>query len=210
MDNNLKTKLRENLFFLKNAERSVADEFLDSLRPAHSFTKGETVCCPDDEPKGLGILIKGSLDILTGTENANMRRMEAPDVFGAASLFGGTGYVSTMRAAGNAEIIFVGQDELNALLQKSFTVTQNYISFLSEKIRFLNMRIDNFTAPTAATALWDHLAKGADADGKVPVPKNMSRLAKMLNMGRTSLYRAVDELERSGKLIRREEEWIIK
>lgn len=210
MEKSLKDTLKDSLFFLKGVEEEVAENFLETLNKPCCFKKGETVCEPQKGCKGLGIVTKGRLEILAGERSVSMRHMEAPDVFGAASLFGGGRYVSTIRAASCAEVIFVEQEKLNRLLSQSFIAAGNYIAFLSEKIRFLNMRIENFTAPSATGALWDFLTAKASADGRLPAPSNMSRLAKTLNIGRTSLYRSVEELESSGKLCRRQKEWIIK
>ena len=210
MERELKNLLKENLFFLKNAEETAVEEFLDSLEEARFFQKGETVGCPAKKECGLGVLIFGRLDITAGENDANIRRMEAPDVFGAASIFGGEGFVSTMRAAADSRIIFIREEQLTALMRKSFTVAQNYIAFLSQKVRFLNQRIENFTAGEAHDILEDYLCSLCDGEGKLPAPKNMSLLAKTLNMGRTSLYRAAEALENVGKLTRSGNEWIIK
>ena len=77
-------------------------------------------------------------------------------------------------------------------------------------MRFLNQRIENFTAGEAHDILEDYLLSLCDGEGKLPAPKNMSLLAKTLNMGRTSLYRAAEALENAGKLTRSGNEWIIK
>ena len=207
MKSELKTKLKEKVFFLCGAEEKVANKFLDSLPEAEAFSKGGTVCSPQTASKGLGILIKGALEIISGHNCANIRVMDAVEVFGAASLFGGGGYVSTIRASQDAEVIFVSEEALAQLMRDSFRVSQNYITFLSEKVRFLNSRIENFTAGCSAAALWDYLCREADENGIALPPKNMSRLAKTLNMGRTSLYRAVEELEAAGKLKRYEDCW---
>lgn len=209
MDKELKKKLKENLFFLKGVEEDIADSFLDGLPEPECFHKGEVICSPCTQSRGLGLLISGRLEIEAGQNTVSMRQMEAPDVFGAAALFGGGEYVSTMRASSRAEVVYVSQEKLTQLMQSSFTVAQNYIDFLSEKVRFLNLRIENFTAGSASAALWDYLVRRADEGGELPAPVNMSRLAKALNMGRTSLYRAVEELEEGDRLIRKEDKWII-
>ena len=152
MDNRLKEQLRNTLFFLKGVEPHTADNFLESLPEAVCFEKGNIVCKPQNGGAALGILIKGRLEILAGCRKVSMRRMESPDVFGAASLFGGDGFVSTVRAATSARVIFVSEEYFKELLTKSFKATENYITFLSDKVRFLNMRIENFTALNATGA----------------------------------------------------------
>lgn len=209
MEKKLKKLLKEELFFLKGAEESAVEEFLGGLAEAETFPKGAVVCSPEKSGKGLGIIIEGRLEIEAGCNTVSIRQMEPPEVFGAASIFGGNGFVSTIRAATNVKIIFISEEQLTALMRRDFVVAQNYIGFLSEKVRFLNHRIENFTAGCSSEALWDYLVRCANCGEELPPPPNMTQLAKMLNMGRTSLYRAVEELEKSGRLSRREDKWIL-
>ena len=209
MNQETKNILKNSLFFLDGVDSAVADSFLDALPDGEEYSKGEIVCTPEMEGRGLGILVCGSLEIRAGHNPVSIRRMDAPDVFGAASLFGGEGYVSTLCAVNNVKVVFITQDLFSDLMRQDFRVAQNYIRFLSEKVRFLNCKIENFTAGCSSAALLDHLSRLADGEGILPAPDNMSRLAKMLNMGRTSLYRAVEELEKSGRLTRNGDSWKI-
>ena len=90
--------------------------------------------------------------------------------------------------------------------QGDFTVAENYIRFLSDRIRFLNNKIGGLLISGAGTTFRYWLMnKARTADGKlyVDVDVSMSALAEMLNMGRASLYRSIDDLEREG-LIKKE------
>ena len=73
---------------------------------------------------------------------------------------------------------------------------------LSQRIRFLNGKIDAFAAPSAREGLYRHLL-AVQREGRAEIPGGYSRLARDLNMGRASLYRSLEGLEREG-LIRRE------
>ena len=73
----------------------------------------------------------------------------------------------------------------------------SYIAFLSQRIRFLNRKIDSFTAPSAREALLRHLLE-IHRDGAAEITGGYSQLARTLNIGRASLYRALDALEAEG------------
>ena len=47
-----------------------------------------------------------------------------------------------------------------------------------------------------------YLASAADKDGCASIPKSMTMLSRMLGLGRASLYRSLDSLEKSGHIIR--------
>ncbi len=208
MDPELKQRLKSELFFLDGVEDEASDPFLDGLPEPVRFRKGDLICGPDREMRGLGILVGGRLKICPAVGNASMRDMTPVNVFGAAALFGGDRYVSGITANRDCEIIFVPEEELSRLMRVSFRVTQNYIRFLSDKIRFLNRKIGSYAAPCAADALYGHL-RAAAVNGRVAAPANMRRLAQSLGIGRTSLYRAVETLTMDGCLLRDGNEWII-
>ena len=42
----------------------------------------------------------------------------------------------------------------------------------------------------------------ADSTGRAEIPKNMTKLSKMLGLGRATLYRCFDSLEKGGYIIR--------
>ena len=77
-------------------------------------------------------------------------------------------------------------------------IASAYIALLSEKIYFLNRKIVAFTAKRADAALAGFLLDRL-ADGET-MTVNMSRLASVLDIGRTTLYRAVDMLTEEGAI----------
>ena len=81
------------------------------------------------------------------------------------------------------------------------STTENYIRYLSDRIAFLNSKIAGLSAGDSVHKLAQWLLEHASG-GAAPLPP-MTRLANELNLGRASLYRAMDTLEVSGA-IRRE------
>ena len=58
-----------------------------------------------------------------------------------------------------------------------------------------------FPAPTRNTVL-KYLTLSADENGYAAIPKSMTELASMLGLGRASLYRSLESLEKRGIIIR--------
>ena len=79
----------------------------------------------------------------------------------------------------------------------------NYMAFLTDRVRFLNSRIAVYTSQGASGKLYSWLCANGDGDGALP-KLSMTKLAAALNMGRTSLYRAFDELEKQNLLVRKD------
>lgn len=116
------------------------------------------------------------------------------DVFGAAALFGNEdSYISRIIAKSELQIQFIDEDILKGIFKKYPDTAVNYIEFLSQRVRFLNRRINLFAQKSAAAKLYQFLSENAD-ENNTYIADNMSKLAALTSIGRTSLYRAIDEL----------------
>ena len=126
------------------------------------------------------------------------------DVFGVAALFGSDEeYPSTVIAETDCDILFIPQETVVRWMASVPRVAENYVRFLSDRIRFLNLRLSTLTAGQADGKLWRWLLAHRDENGVVTVTDGMSELAERLDMGRSSLYRSLDALTALGR-IRRE------
>jgi CRP-like cAMP-binding protein len=123
-------------------------------------------------------------------------------------MFGaGDRYISEIIAKTECTILFISQQQLENIFAKYPIVSVNYITFLTDRIRYLNQKIKLYTCKGASAKLYLYLCNNADDNNIVKI-SNMTSLAKLTSLGRTSLYRAVDELcsngliERNNKIIR--------
>ncbi len=154
----------------------------------------------------LGILKSGKATIkrLSDTGNlVNMRSLNECELFGAASVFGqwkeGS---SSIIADSTCEVIYISEVNFRNIITSYPTVAIKYIEYLSDKIRFLNRKIDTFSAKTTEQKLYEFLLSNADNKNQVKLKFGMSELARRLNVGRTSLYRDIDSLEKCGLIMR--------
>ena len=162
----------------------------------------------------LGILVSGSAKIRRFTESGNtitVRSIRQGEVFGAASVFGNwqEGFSSVV-ADSNCEVCYVSEDVLRKMIASVPTVALNYIAYLSEKIRFLNRRLDTFSADSIEQKLYEYFTSTADENGEVTLNISLSELSRRLKIGRTSLYRALDSLEKMGMLERNKNNFTVK
>ena len=88
-------------------------------------------------------------------------------------------------------------------MHKDFRVAENYIRFLTDRIRFLNRKITALTDGQSDDRLRRYLLEHGSETGEVELPGSMKELAQMLHMGRSSLYRSLDVLL-AEKTVRRE------
>jgi len=192
--------LRKTRIFADMSERT--ERSLLAL-PETAFSAGETVVDAEDFSsfRGMGILLSGKAFVYgKGSEkHILLNRLGEADVFGAATVFfSEKEAVSTVLAKTKCRILFIERDVLETIMKDDFAVSSAYVAFLSERICFLNRKIISFTAKSADLALADHILRTADENGELAA--NMSRIASVLGIGRTTLYRAVEALKEDGSV----------
>lgn len=196
-----KQKMMEGLFLFQNLTR-LPD--LTQLPAPVSFARGESIYAPDDYPKALGVVLQGRAEAVAARRDSAVLNAFGPGaVFGAASLFGGKAYVARVRAAADCRVQFLPEDTLRAWFLAEPQMALNYMAFLTDRVRFLNGKIAVYTCEGASGKLYSWLCANGDGDGALP-KLSMTKLAAALNMGRTSLYRAFDELEKQNLLVRKD------
>ncbi len=172
-----------------------------------TYQKGQVVYDASSARPALALVLSGQLRVLHG--RVVMNDLHPGDVFGAAALFGsGEQYPSTVVAATACRVLLIPQEAVSTWMAAVPRVAENYVRFLSDRIRFLNRRLSTLTAGQTEGKLWRYLLAHADASGAVHLPGGMTELAECLDMGRSSLYRCLDNLSAGGK-IRREGKTIV-
>ena len=116
------------------------------------FAAGETIFSPDSFRRAVGIFLQGKAQAEKNTDGRAvvLNRFGPPMMFGAAAVFcPAKEYVTCVKAKTRCRILFLTDRELDAIFQEDFLAAKNYISFLSERIGFLNRKIDSFTKGSA-------------------------------------------------------------
>lgn len=161
----------------------------------------------------LGILQKGSAKIFCVSETGNglpVRKLKEGDIFGAASLFGEwDAECSHIVSAEVSSVYYISQDDFKTILRRFPQVSENYITYLSDRIRFLNRRINTFTAGNTEMIIMEFLYSNCDSDGVFELNFKISEFARRLNIGRTSLYRSIESLEEKGIIKRNKNVFIV-
>lgn len=195
------TRLLSRCFLFADIPAEELPELFADLS-AERYPSGAVIYSRTQFRKAMGVVLSGRLAAVKG-KDLLLNTLGPGSCFGAAALFcPAEDYVSTVKAKEPSTLVFLSDQWLIELFRRHPQAAVAYIAFLSQRIRFLNRKIDTFTAPTAQEVLYRHLLETAQ-DGKVEVGGGYSQLARTLNIGRASLYRALDALQEEGH-IRRE------
>lgn len=195
-------ELVSHIFLFQGVDEFVAEQMAEDQRCWQTaYEKGETVFDEAHFSRCLGVLLSGRLRVekhgLDG-RRLNMSHLEPGECFGAAAMFCARDwYAAVITAEKPAQVLFLPQELIVWAMRREPRITENYISYLSERIWFLNGKISALTAGTAEKKLAAYLL--AEGDAAV----SMTELSRKLNISRASLYRAAEALEERD-LIRRQ------
>ena len=170
------------------------------------FENHQTIYSPDSFEKKLGIFLSGKALVTKG--ELTVSELSKSEMFGAGALFNDEeNYVSTITAKSKCRILFLSQEDVRELIDNDLRVRYNYISYLSNRIRFLSSKIDALSQGSGEKKLSLFLLRNMNEEGCVVLGCSMTELASRLNVGRASLYRDINKLEeeqiieRDGKTI---------
>ncbi len=176
----------------------------DSRCQRERYPKGARIFDETHFRRSLGILLSGEVRVDKQTPEGKymkMSRLGPGECFGAAAMFSHREqYATVLTVEKTAEVLFLPEELIRWAMHRDFTITENYIRYLSDRIWFLNEKISGLTAGSAEQRLAMFLAEHSGADGRLNT--SMTELSRQLNIGRASLYRAVESLEERGMLRR--------
>ncbi len=197
---------KDEFFLLKGLKDSEKEELLSLFPKPQEFKKGDIIYSADKFSNAIGFIKSGRAEAIgSGDKSLLMKTFDEGTSFGAAAVFNNNErYVSTIKAKTDTEIIFLSEEFLIEIFKRFPKTATNYISFLSDKIRFLNKKLSLLSCSNTEDTVFNYILSNADKDNISNLPKSMTALSKMLGISRASLYRSLDDLEKKGYILRLE------
>lgn len=162
------------------------------------FSAGASIYRPDRFCRCLGILLSGQVRVTKAELTVSV--LEPGALFGAAALYNDApDYATTLTALSPCAAVMISQERLDCLLGEHAVLRQNYLRYLSGRIRFLSTRLQALAAGGAEGRLIRYLLENLQ-DGTLLCPA--TELAQRLGISRASLYRAFSTLESAGLIQR--------
>ena len=193
------------LFLFCDMEEKQTDAFLETLSEPKCFKRGEVIYDHESFIPAIGVFLEGEATADAPDSRLIKTTFSPGSVFGAAAMFGDRGpYVSRITARKDSIIQFITEDQLKQCFETYPVSSFNYIRFLSDKIRFLNQKVSQMTGKNTNAKLYRFISDNSDDSGVYHVP-NMKELSRLAGIGRTSLYRALTDLESEHMLVRKDD-----
>ncbi|MEN6339354.1 MAG: Crp/Fnr family transcriptional regulator [Clostridiaceae bacterium] len=173
----------------------------EGVRVGH-FEKDAVIFDRMQIERALGVILFGSCVVTKESETGKMPMsvLRQGDLFGAASLFHHEAqYVARVTAAESAWILLISEEALKGMMRKDFRIVENYLSYLTARIRFLSERLDGFLPQSVEERVMQYVTQRAE-NGLFESEWSVSALAESLRVSRTTLYRAIDKLIAEGRI----------
>lgn len=162
------------------------------------FPAGDSIYRPDRFRRCLGILLSGQVRVTNPGLTVSVLQPGA--LFGAAALYNDApDYATTLTTLSPCTVVMLTQQLLDQLIAQHPTLRENYLRYLSGRIRFLSTRLQGLTSGGAEEKLCRYLLDNLDNGTLVC---SAAELSRRLGISRASLYRAFESLERSGLILR--------
>lgn len=182
--------------------RGASEELLRRVAAAEAglsrFSSGQVVYSPKKFRRCLGILLSGQLQVTKGELTVSL--LEPGELFGAAALYSDSPeYATTITALKGSRCLLLDQALVDRLLGEEPLIRENYLRYLTGRIRFLSGRLQSLAQSGAEGKLARYLLANS-TEGTLTC--SATDLAQRLGISRASLYRAFDTLERGGLIAR--------
>ena len=183
--------------------RGVEEPLLEQITQAEGaefvqFPAGQVVYSPQNFRRCLGVLLSGQLQVTKDTLAVSV--LEPGELFGAAALYSDAPeFATTITAKRPSRCLLLDQSLVDRLLGEQPLIRNNYLHYLTSRIRFLSGRLQSLAQSSAEGRLARYLLSNS-RDGSLTC--SATDLAQRLGISRASLYRAFEELEHGGLIFR--------
>ncbi len=198
--------------FKKMSEGEIKKALVCSDYTLTHYKAGEKIFDGEFFLRAIAFILEGKISVykFSGERKTLLSQLCEGGSFGASSLFDlSPRFPTSIYAKTDCTIMFITQDKMSELITKFPQIAINYIHFLSDKIRFLNDKIDSFAATSAEQKTAKFLLQNCK-ESRMSSSLNMTQISSSLGIGRASLYRILVKLEESGAIERNRSEIIIK
>lgn len=180
--------------------RGVEESFLRSLLELEGANRVQfdpgLVYGPRHFLRSLAVVLSGQLQVTKGS--LAVSTLEPGDLFGAAALYSDEPeFATTITAKRPSACLMLNQRLVDRLLAEQGQIRENYLRYLTGRIRFLSGRLQALAQPGVEGKLARYLL----ASGGSTCPA--TELCQRLGVSRASLYRAFATLENSGFIVRK-------
>ena len=161
------------------------------------YNKNDFIYTPYNYSRELGIILKGSVSIYKDLYNGDkflLNKLEENSILGVDYIYEKTSILpGEAQATKPTEILFLSQESLDKLFILDEKILKNFFKIMSSQILFLNNKLEIIALPSIKDRL-EFLIDRKIYSQKTLKTVNKTQLCYELGTSRSSLYRAINEL----------------
>ena len=196
-------KFLKQLFLFKDVDNEIIDRLIDKISPeVKEFERNELIYSPLVYEEKIGFIIEGACEVRrvhTYGAYTPLNLLKPGDPFGIIPVLATEPQFPTeIYAKKHSAVLFITKTDFLHLMSISSAVALNVNRFLADRIVFLNSKIRTFSGSSAEEKLVNYILTASRTASSTSFPFNRKRTSELLNIGRASLYRALDSLRERG------------
>lgn len=175
------------------------NELLDKISyNIKKYKKNDFIYTPYTQSRELGIILKGYVLVYKSLYNGDkflINKLQENSILGVGYIYGQKNvFPGEIQATKPTEILFISKEALDELFILDQKILKNFLKIMSNKILFLNNKLEIIALPSIKDRLQLIIDKKIYSQSTLKtVNKNL--LCYELGTSRSSLYRAINELE---------------
>ncbi|MCR4628140.1 MAG: Crp/Fnr family transcriptional regulator [Clostridium sp.] len=200
----IQTSFWKKCALFQNIPESLIREFLEKNDAGIlSLKKGELVFHEEDEPKGILILLSGSIVVGSNTLSGKRQIVTTIDrpgeIFGEVFLFmRKTCYGHYAEAQKDSRILRIPERVLMEPGEVNSRILENMLSILASKAFYLNRRLQIVTCSSLRQKIAKTIAMSIGGDFSRPYTAGREELADFIGAARPSVSRELMNMQREG------------
>ena len=189
------------LFIFRDLPEDKIREILNNIRvEIYEFEPNEDIYTPDEFESKVGFVMSGECSVEKQKSDGTsipLNKLKKGDPFGILAVFlKNERFPTIVRSCKHSCVMFFSKDTIVSLIKEYPEVSLAIITFMSERIDFLNKKIATFSADSVEEKFVFYIIAEAKRLNSLSFQLNLSKTAKTLNAGRASIYRAIEDLEK--------------
>ncbi len=196
-------QLIRGIFLLDGLSVNEQDRLIGTIKPTVvNYKRGESIYTPGRFDKSICFVLLGECLVFkqhAQDKSIPLNTVRSGESFGILAALGTDEIFPThVSATKDSTLLFITDEDLKSLISSSSTVAMNVIRFLTGRITFLNSKISAFSGDNAEQKVASIIYSMYLSCHKEAFDFNKKRTAESLNLGRASMYRALESLKLEG------------
>lgn len=198
-----KTSLVANFFPFKSLSEEELSRILSDVKfETLKYRNGDIIYSPESFEKKVGLVLSGKCEVRRLKRDGTpipLNTLYRGDSFGILAAFSEkTDFPTSIVAKTICELVFMTSEDLKKICEKNSRVAMNVISFMADRISFLNGKIATYSQDTICGKTAAFIQSEVQKHSSDTIPFNCKKCSEILNAGRASVYRAIEELSKLG------------